>query len=123
MTDSNDILKNAEAKINETIELVNISLSNSKPKIIICYAEHCQFCQEYMDSIDKEYQHKEGNMEVWYFDVGQLNFKIWAKSQGVKVLPCTLFMDKDNRIKGKIDGRIDTNKINIVAQQIFVNNC
>lgn len=116
---SNKIIQNAENKINETIELVNITLSNSKSKIIICYAEHCQYCQEYLDSIDKDYKPQAGNMEVYYFDVNLLNFKIWAKAQGVKALPCTLFMNDSNIIKGKIDGRINADKINIVAKQIF----
>jgi thiol-disulfide isomerase/thioredoxin len=104
--------------INNAINNINVFLFNNKYKMIIIYSDNCEYCQEYLDDIDKN---KGGiNIEIIKLNIDYpMDNKIWAKSHGVKVLPCTLFMDKENKIRGKVDGKIPMDRIKEDINKIF----
>jgi thiol-disulfide isomerase/thioredoxin len=112
------IINNISNYINNAIDNINNTLLfNNKYKMIIIYSDKCEYCQEYLDEIDKR---KDINIDIIKLNVDYpMDNKIWAKSHGVARLPCTLFMDKDNKIRGKVDGRIPMDKILTDIYKIF----
>lgn len=105
-------------KLKETVNKINLKLSNGKEKLIICYSDNCMVCDEYLDKI-KEYKGKENSLDVVLLNVDLMEEKIWARTYDVRGLPCTFFMDRENKLKGKIDGIIEGKDINMIANTIY----
>jgi thiol-disulfide isomerase/thioredoxin len=116
--EDNNIIDNINIRINNILSDMDNILNDNKYKMIIIYSDKCEYCQEYLDDIDKN---KGGiNIEIIKLNIDYpMDNKIWAKSHGVKVLPCTLFMDKENKIRGKVDGKIPMDRIKEDINKIF----
>jgi thiol-disulfide isomerase/thioredoxin len=87
--------------------------------MIICYSDRCEYCDKYIDDIENNYKNNEKNIEIIKLNVDNLIEKIWAKHMKISKLPCTLFMDDNNKIRGKVDGRIPLDKMNETIDKIF----